>query len=340
MKIAIHIGKNDFSSYWIQYCKQANIPFKLVSAYDSNIIEQIQDCDIFMWHHYQDNYKDVLSAKKILFSLEHAGKKVFPNFRTGWHFDDKVAQKYLLEAIEAPLVPSHVFYDKKVALEWANRTSFPQVFKLKGGASSENVRLVKSKKEAARLIRRAFGCGFVQYNRWGNLKDRFTKYRKGKDTLLGVFKAIIRLFITSRFSKMAGREKGYVYFQEYVPNNKTDFRIKIVNGKCWGFQRRVRTNDFRASGGGDLLFDNSLIPFEMIELAFNVQKKLGLQSTAFDFILLQGKPLIVEMSYGFGVDKDEFNYGYWDSNLIWHNEKFNPFEWMVQDLIDSIEKAN
>ena len=46
------------------------------------------------------------------------GTPVFPNYNTSWHFDDKVGQKYFLEAIDAPLVPSHIFYSKKEALEW------------------------------------------------------------------------------------------------------------------------------------------------------------------------------------------------------------------------------
>src|SRR5690606_25188482 len=132
------------SERWIEYCKKENIDYKLVNAFDNDIIQQLADCDGFMWHHHHGDFKDVLAAKKIHFALEHAGIKVFPDFKTAWHFDDKVAQKYLLEAIEAPLVPSYVFYDKKTALEWAEKTSYPKVFKLKGGAGATNVKLVKS----------------------------------------------------------------------------------------------------------------------------------------------------------------------------------------------------
>src|SRR5690606_15083765 len=105
-------------------------------------------CDIFMWHHHHGKVEDILAAKKILLALQHAGIKVFPDFETGWHFDDKVAQKYLLEAIDAPLVPSYVFYNKQQALIWARETKYPKVFKLKGGAGATNVKLVKSYSQA------------------------------------------------------------------------------------------------------------------------------------------------------------------------------------------------
>ena len=39
-------------------------------------------------------------AKKLLAALEDAGKLVFPNHNTGWHFDDKVAQKYIFESLD------------------------------------------------------------------------------------------------------------------------------------------------------------------------------------------------------------------------------------------------
>ena len=55
--------------------------------------------------------------------------------------------------IGAPLVPTSVFYDKEEALAWAKNTTYPKVFKLRGGAGAANVRLAKNKKEAVRLIR-------------------------------------------------------------------------------------------------------------------------------------------------------------------------------------------
>ena len=107
MKIAIH-KSNGFSDRWIEYCKNNSIDYKIVDCYENDIISQLDDCRALMWHHNHINYKHTLFAKSLLFSLEIAGVKVFPNFNTAWHFDDKVGQKYLLEAIGAPLVKSYV----------------------------------------------------------------------------------------------------------------------------------------------------------------------------------------------------------------------------------------
>ena len=157
---------------------------RLVNCYANDIIEQLNDCNALMWHFHHASPKDFLFAKQLLYSLQSSGKKVFPDFNTMWHFDDKVGQKYLLEAIGAPLVPTYVFYSKNEALKWADETNFPKVFKLRTGGGSQNVRMVRSKSEAIKLIKKAFKRGFSQYSAWSNLKERIRKYRNGHSTLL------------------------------------------------------------------------------------------------------------------------------------------------------------
>lgn len=338
MKIAIHHRPGSFSDRWIEYCKKENIAYKIVNAFDSDIIEQVKDCDAFMWHHHHADFKDVLTSKRILFALEQAGVKVFPDFNTGWHFDDKVAQKYLLEAIGAPLVPSYVFYDKKEALDWAKHTTYPKVWKLKGGAGASNVRLVKSQAEATKYINKAFGKGFSQFSRSGYLKERYRKYKEGKDSIIGVAKGLGRLVIPTGYSKLQTREKGYIYFQEFIPNNDSDTRVVVINGKRAAAEKRfVRENDFRASGSGSFSYDN--INLNAIQTAFKVATKLKSQSVAFDFIFdKNNNPLIVEMSYGFGISGISKAPGYWDKTLTWHVGKFNPQEWMVEGITKSIRE--
>ncbi len=334
MKIAIHHSPGSFSDRWIEFCEQNKIPFKLVNCYKSDIIDQLQDCETLMWHYHHADYKDVLFAKQLLFSLEQAGKKVFPDFNTAWHFDDKVGQKYLLESIGAPLVPSYVFYTKQEAFEWINTTSFPKVFKLRGGAGSANVKLVKSKQAASKLTKKAFGKGFPQYNKWESLNERINKYIKKQVPFFEIIKGLMRLIIPTTFSKMHGREKGYVYFQNYIPYNDSDIRVIVVDEKAFAIKRMVRANDFRASGSGNIIYDRSHIDERCVRISFEINKKIKSQSIAYDFVF-DGKnnPLIVEISYGYAVGPYDLCPGYWSSDLVWHAGKFNPQGWMVETLI-------
>jgi glutathione synthase/RimK-type ligase-like ATP-grasp enzyme len=339
IKIAIHYEKKGFSEYWIEYCKERQIAYKIVDCYRNDIVNQLEDCNALMWHHNHNNYKDILFAKQLLFSLQQSGKIVFPDFNTGWHFNDKLGQKYLFESISIPHIPSYIFYDKATAREWASTAIYPKVFKLRAGAGALNVSLVNNKSKASKLINRAFNSGFSQFNRVAFLKDRLDKYKRNKITFIRFCKSIVRAIIGSDYSKMYPKEKGYVYFQDFIPQNNTDYRVKIVDNKCWAFQRRVRKDDFRASGSDSLIFDNTLIPIKMIDTAFKIYHKLNLQCIAFDFLIKDDQPLVVEMSYGFGFDKNEMTNGYWTEDLAFHTEKFNPFGWMVDIVIKKIEHA-
>ena len=337
--IAIHHHSNSFSERWIEYCDLNKIPYKLVNCYSSNIIAELDECDGLMWHWSHSDPKAVLFAKQLTFSLESAGKKVFPNINTSWHFDDKVGQKYLLEAIDAPIVPSYVFYSKDDAKKWLNQTTFPKVFKLRKGASSLNVRLIRSKREALKVINQAFRGGFKQFNQFEYFKECLRKYRLGQLAILGLIKGFVRLFWSTKFSKIIGPEKGYIYFQEYLPDNDYDTRIIVIGDKAFAVRRYNRKNDFRASGSGIKEYEKELFDLNMVKIAFNVCSKISSQCLAFDFIYTADKlPRIIEISYGFitGPFYDDC-LGYWDKNLNWHSSKFKAQYFMIEDFIQNLK---
>jgi glutathione synthase/RimK-type ligase-like ATP-grasp enzyme len=334
MKIAIHYRKGLFSERWIAYCEEQRIPYKIVDCYDTDIINQLEDCDVLMWHYMAKDCIDPLFAKQLLFSLEQSGKKVFPNFNTSWHFDDKVGQKYLLESIGAPLVPTYVFYTKETALQWIENTTFPKVFKLRGGATSANVRLIANKNKAKRIINKAFGNGFSQFNGKEYFKEQRRKHKEGKVSFIAVVKSLVRSIIGVKYAKVLHKEKGYVYFQDFIPNNNYDIRVIVIKNRAFGIKRLNREGDFRASGSGNIIYDKNEIPEACVKIAFEVSKKANVQCIGYDFVFDKNNdPLLLEMSYGFVVDGYNPCPGYWDENMTWHEGKFNPQSWMVENLI-------
>lgn len=339
MKIAIHHRKGSFSDRWIEYCKENNISYVIVNCYDTNIIEQVRDCDALMWHHHHTGVKDVLFAKQLLFSLEQADKIVFPDFRSGWHFDDKLGQKYLLEALDTPYIPTTVFYDKKDALEWSKKTLYPKVWKLRGGAGGSNVRLVKNKNEAHKLIKKAFSSGFSQFNSIGNVKNSVRGFVKGSDSILSVFKSLIRLGYKPVYAKVMGKEIGYVYFQEFMPNNRYDNRIIVIGNKAFGIKRLMRKGDFKSSEFNGYDFEKKYIDERCVKIAFDISKKMNSTSIGFDFIFDENNnPVIAEMGFGFISWVYDSCPGYWTDDLVWHEGKFNPHGWMVDELINTLEQ--
>jgi glutathione synthase/RimK-type ligase-like ATP-grasp enzyme len=335
MRIAIHKGKNDFSDRWVAYCQKKGIDYKVVNCYNNDIIQQLSDCDALMWHHYQTNPQDLLIAKPILFSLQQAGKKVFPDFNTNWHFNDKLGQKYLLEAIGAPLVKSYVFFDKKDALIWAKNSTYPIIFKLRGGAGSMNVKIIHSYKGAKSLINKAFGRGFPNFDSVGYVKEAFRKKILNIGSWSSILKGIAMLGIPPRFTKVSGREYGYVYFQEFIPDNNFDIRVVVICDKAFAIKRIARKNDFRASGSGFIEYTKNNFNDKTIGIALRVAEKLKSQVVAFDFVYKEEEPLILEISYGFVKEGYDPCVGYWDKNLVWQEGSFDPYGWMVDCLLSN-----
>ena len=327
MKIAF--AKTTFeyeTSCWIEYCKKHNIDYILVDPYDTDVVEKMKDCDVFMWHHSQSNYKDLLFANQLLFSMQQAGKTVYPDFYSNWHFDNKVGQKYLLEAIGAPLVKTYVFYDKTEALKWAKETTYPKVFKLRCGAASKNVKLAHSYQECKKFINKAFGKGYPPYN-----ADNTFKF--GIKPVLLFLK---HTFFPPKKYKYINHEKGYVYFQDFMSGNTHDTRVIVINGKYACAEKRFnRKDDFRASGSGSFSYED--IDTNIVRVAFEVAKKLRMQSVAFDFVYDEHRnPKIVEICFGFGTKGISHSPGYYTDDLEWHTcEKVSIYEWIIDGVLNN-----
>lgn len=137
----------------------------------------------------------------------------------------------------------------------------------------------------------------------------------------------------TQFDHFHGREIGYAYFQDFIPNNDHDTRVVVIGGKrALGEIRYCRDGDFRASGSGKFEYGN--VDKQILTIAFETAQKLKMQTVAFDFIMNKDKPLIVEISYGFGTHGISHSGGYWTSDMVWHEDKDLDFcGWMVEDLI-------
>ena len=333
--IAIHDSGNwSFRPEWVAYCENKALPYKIVNAYDSDIITQIKDCDLFLFHHHHTSAKDYNFAKQLLFSLEQGGMKIFPDFNTGWHFDDKLGQKYLLESMEAPMVTTYAFYDKSSAYNFIDKAAFPLVFKLRGGAGSNNVKLLKNKDEALNKVNQSFGQGFENYDRLGDLKENIRKYKLNKASIREVLKSLRRVFKSTEFGQTAGRERGYFLVQDFIPNNLSDTRVITIGDKAFAIKRPVRKGDFRASGSGEILYDRSEIDERCVRVAFETTQKLKAQCVAYDFVFNQeNEPLIVEINYGFAHRAYDHCPGYWTNEMDFVEGKIDPCGWMVEDLL-------
>ncbi len=340
-RIAIHERKGSFSDRWIKYCYEHGVPFKIVNCFDNDIISRLAPFDGLLWHWVFYIPQDVLLARDLIQTLEAMGKKVFPDTKTCWHYDNKIGQKYLLEITGAALVPTYVFYQLEDALTWIKQVSFPKVFKLSKGSGSQNVRLINSAAEARKQAKRAFGQGFKQSGGYfADSNRKFKRVRQRKD-YIGVLKRLPRAFLKAheRINQYS-REQGYIYFQDFMPDNQFDTRITIIGNRAFGFTRNVRKDDFRASGSGSIDYDRRHIDLKCVEIAFDVAERIGSQSLAFDFVIDHaGKPRIIEISYCFMPEAVYNCSGHWDRQLNWKEGHIWPQDAILIDLLNRLKSG-
>lgn len=335
LMIAIHVETGSYSDRWTGYCKKHDILYRKINCFDSDIIEQCADCNAVLWHIHHADLRARLVAEAIVNALERRGAHVFPNVASSYHYDDKVAQKYLLEAIGAPTVPTWVFVDKADAMRWISSATWPKVFKLRCGAGSSNVRLVRSCAEAIALCRQAFGQGFPAVRGYmTDIRARLNRARTAGAVRMRLLRAPRTLLHILALRRHLPRERGYAYFQEFLPGNDFDTRIAIIGGRAFGFRRMTRANDFRASGSGSLDYAIESIDTGCVQIAFDVARRIGSQSLAFDFLHAQnGDRKIGEISYCYQAAAVHACPGYWDIAGSWCPGHVWPEEAILEDVM-------
>lgn len=334
--IYIQDSTKGFHPKWIDYCIENELEYKLVDFYESSSIKDIRKGDVALWHFHHNDYASTKFAKSLIHSLSIKGVKTFPSFNMAWHFDDKIAQKYLLESIDAPLVNTYVFYRKHDALQWLNeRNEFPLVFKLTGGAGASNVKLLRDRNEASKYVDYMFSKGIPKQPVREKIIDSMLVFKKTPsiNTSINIIKNICKIFIKQGVNKKFGNEKGYFYIQDFIPNLDCDYRIIVINGKAFAIKRMIRDNDFRASGSGNIIYDVKEDLTEPLNMSFGICKNLNFDCCSFDFVFFNGFWQVIEISYGFTSHAYEPCPGYWDESLNWYPGSFCPEHFMISNLV-------
>ena len=302
MKYTIAIQPDDYgpgdsaSPIYTRFLQEAGHEVREVDVFRADILDQVQGCHGFMWRfaHFP-NLRQI--ARRLMPVLEHElGIVVYPDQNTCWHYDDKIAQSYLLPAAGIPMPKTWVWHNATLAKDWAREAEYPLVLKLLGGASAENVTLVRSYKEAETWIDRLFGRGI---NRLSDI--HLEPWPWGIQRFRSAAKLILKgIPPQERLSEYAWeRHKNYILFQEFLPGNEFDTRVAIVGNRAFALRRFNRKGDFRASGSGSFDTDPSKIDLAAVRLAFHVADRLKTQSVAIDCMLRGNERVVSEISYSY-----------------------------------------
>lgn len=344
MIIGIHpdrIGEESYSEKWAEFLRTRGVEVRSLNLLSAGALEDASQCDGIMWrfaHHPQEKQ----SAQRVLYAIEHClGIPVYPDSRTSWHFDEKVAQAYILQAQKAPIPQTWLFWDFNKAFSWAQTAPYPVVFKLSVGAGASNVICVKTQEEAERLINQAFRSGFFPYEMNEYRRSYLPRsLSEGKGFLRRLAEGIRYGFLggyPSPHPVFWKLEFGYVYFQEFLPGNAFDTRVTTIGRRAFAFRRLNRPEDFRASGSGLIAYERDKIDMRCVEIALSLSLRCGFQTMAYDFLYRNAEPVIVEISYGYADWAVHNCPGYWDDSMHWHDGQRWPEETQVEDFIKYIQ---
>jgi hypothetical protein len=320
-----------------KYCeilKQNNIMFEITNCNKQDFWGKVKNSELFLY--FLGQSPTHLQQQRILISTIDLVLKTpcYPNWKTAWHFNDKVSQYYLLLSHSFPAVESWIFWDKEEAMKWASDAEYPVVFKLKGGAGSINVVKINSREHAQNIIRLMFGMGIMDggipgVNLYSVYKRSMSRLYKRK------VKNIFHYFgLRNGLVENWDREHGYALFQKFLPNNDYDTRVTVIGNKAFAYRRFNRPNDFRSSGSGNFEVSPEKIDIQTIKTSFEISNKLGFLTMAYDWLKGDdGKPAINEMSCQFVDWMVQSCPGYWDENLIWHEGHFWPQYIQLQHIL-------
>jgi len=332
--------QQSFSDRWITRIPALGHSVRVVDLFQPDPIDQLAGCDGLMWWFahlpFPRNF-----AKRLMPALNHGRNlPTFPDYRTAWHFDDKVGQFYLLRAAGLPMPRTWVFWQRQDAEQFCRSARYPLVLKLAGGIISENVRMLRSMKEAERWIRRLFGAGVTTTERPSLRKPRRLINRLASAASV----------VTRGHARPSGRsdvQRGYFMVQEFLERNQYDTRAVAIGNRAWVYRRLNRPDDFRASGSGLRDPDRSKIDLEMVRLAFVVARALDTQSVAVDGIYRGSERVLTEISYYYeGWILFEECQGHWvlhgppeTGELEWRDEQLRPEDAILDDFLASLVSA-
>jgi len=170
-------------------------------------------------------------AEDIVYALELTGAKLIPDFKFLKAHHNKVFMELLKKQyLESSIHTNRTYFfgTLEESIHKKHYIKYPVVFKQASGAMSKGVGIIKDAKEFEKVIKSISRTPkpFIH-----ELKDRGREYKyKGY--------------------KKESFYRGKFILQEFIPNLKNDWKVLVFNDKYFIVKRRVRPNDFRASGGG------------------------------------------------------------------------------------------
>ncbi len=244
---------------YIRFYENNGFDYEIVNLHKSDWIDRVKEFDIVMGVYSSELFHLEENRRKYYFLEKHMGKYCFPSQADLFLYEDKILEVFFAEKYNFPFAKTYISHDRDEAIALIETLKYPIVSKINPTSGSVGVELVKDRKHCRKIVDQAFSI-------------------HGRKT-----------------HKVYFRQKNYVYFQEFIPNDGYDIRVIVVGDRVFGYYRKTPRGDFRASGMD--LIEKRDLPMDAMRIARNVNKQIGCPQLAVDMVHgLDGNYQIIEYS--------------------------------------------
>jgi glutathione synthase/RimK-type ligase-like ATP-grasp enzyme len=247
---------------WTKYCRfldNNSFEYDIFSLHSHDWIEKANQLDIIVGMCSSEHNRLLETREKYHFLETYLGKTCYPSAAHVMLYENKRLETYISWAKNIPFAKTMISHDKQDALLSLDKLSYPLISKIDPSSGSFGVDFVRSKNKARKIVKKAFsGIG----------RQTHLPYNK---------------------------QKNYVLFQEFIPNDGYDIRVIVVGNLIFGYYRKVLDGDFRASGMN--LVEKRELPGEAMKIALMVNNIIKSPMLVVDMLHgLDDKYYIIELS--------------------------------------------
>lgn len=253
-------------------CLELGVPYRLIDIAGDRWIDRVQSsgCDAFLvWPSHCHSRSKQMFDERLRVLTEDLRKVIFPSLRALWLYESKRRANDWLTANGIPHAATSVFFERDQATEFVRTAALPLIFKSDLGSTASGVRIVRTKRQAERLVARSFGRGILGWRH--DPRDR---------------------------------DWGYVLFQDYVPNAR-EWRMVRIGTSFFGHEK-LKKGEFHS---GSHLAGWHGPPDELLDLCREVTDRGPFLSMDVDVLETDdGRYLVNELQAVFGSKDPEQMY--------------------------------
>ena len=253
-----------YHKHYIAACHDIGVSCKVLDISGSDWIDVIKNynCDAYLiWPSSLTGPLRSMFDERLKVMVDDLGKIIYPLYNELWLWENKRRVRDWLIAHDVPHPKTWIFYDFDTAREFIKNANLPLVFKTNRGYAATGVTILRTKREALRVTKRAITRG-----------------------------------IHLQGSHPSDYQWGSAILQEYIPDVR-EIRVVKISESFFGYEK-LKVGDFHSGSG---LHKYPKLNSKLLDFVENLCKKENFTSMDVDvFITPDGNFLVNELQTVFG----------------------------------------